>query len=376
MFVPLAYNLRSLWLRKARTALTVLGIGAVVAVYIVMTAVGGQMQHLFKTTAQPDEVIVLQAGALTPEFSQASRAAATWLATQPQVAVEGGRPVVSPELALATRAVLPGGAEADLLLRGLEPANVPFYREFSLVKGAPLAAGTSVLVGVQLARARHLQLGDVLTFERTKWTVGGLFEARGGVYEQEVWVDLDALGAAANRPDVTGFLVRTRDADAAKALVDFVTGQRGEPLQALTALAAYARVGGMSLWMSALGRFIAIIIALGAIFGGMNTMYAAVAQRGRELGVLRAVGFRSGAILLSMLLESVVVGLLGGAVGMVLAFAVARVPLNMPFLLEGGVPLTGRDLGAGLVLALLVGALGGLLPALQAGSVKVVDALR
>ncbi len=376
MLVPLSYNLRSLWVRKTRTALTVLGIGAVVAVYVVMTAVSGQMKHMFKSTAQPDEVIVLQAGALTPEFSQVSRASATWLATQPQVVSEGGRPVISPELSLATSLTLPSGELQDGMLRGLEPANVHLYREFALAEGAPLTSGTGVLVGAQLARAQHLKVGDPLRFERTDWKVIGIFTAKGGVYEQEVWLDLDALGAAANRPDVTGFMVRTGGAAQAKALVDFVGAQRGEPLQALTAEAAFARVGGMSLWMSALGRFIAIIIALGAIFGGMNTMYAAVAQRSRELAVLRAVGYRSIAVLLSMLLESVVVGILGGVAGVTLAFAVARVPLNMPFLLEGGVPLGPADLGAGVVLALLVGVLGGLLPAMQAGAVKVVDALR
>ena len=376
MLVPFSYNLRSLWVRKARTGLTVAGIAAVVAVYVVMTAVSGQMKHMFKTTAQPDEVIVLQAGAITPEFSQVSRTAATWLATQSQVASEGGRPVVSTELALASRLTLPGGRELDGLLRGLEPASVAFYREYALVDGAPLQAGTAVLVGVQLARAQGLKVGDVLSFEGAKWTVGGVFSAKGGVYEQELWVDLDALGAAANRADVTGFMVRTQSAAEAKALVDFVGNQRGEPLQALTAEASFARVGGMSLWMSALGRFIAMIIALGAIFGGMNTMYAAVAQRSRELGVLRALGYRKLSVMLSMLFESILVGVLGGAAGLVLAFAVARVPLNMPFLLTGEVPLGAGDLGAGLALGLVVGALGGFLPALQASGAKVVDALR
>jgi len=376
MLVPLSYNLRSLWQRKTRTGLTVLGIAAVVAVYVVMTAVSGQMRHLFKGNAQPDEVVVLQAGAMVPEFSQVNRAEATWLATQPQVVQVGGRPAVSPELSLSSQVTLPDGQTTNVLLRGLEPANLPSHREFALVEGQPLTGGTAVLAGVQLARSRHLKVGDVLTFERTRWTVGGLFSAQGGVYEQELWLDLDALGAAANRTDVTGFTVRTSGPAAGQALVDAILAQHSEPLQALTSEASFARVGGMSIWMATLGRFIALIIALGAVLGGMNTMYAAVAQRGRELGVLRALGYRSGAVLLSMLLESVVVGLLGGLLGVVLAFAVARAPITMPYLLEGGVPLGPRDLLAGLVLALLVGALGGLLPALQAGSVKVVDALR
>jgi putative ABC transport system permease protein len=376
MLVPFSYNVRSLWMRKTRTALTIAGIGAVVAIYIVMTAVSAQMTRMFKITPKADEVIILQAGAITPEFSQLSRAEVTWVASQTQVASEQGRPVISPELSLASHLTLPDGRGQDGMLRGIEPASLPFYREYALEEGTSLASGNGVLVGVQLARALRLKVGDTLGFERQQWPVKGLFSMKGGPSEQEVWTDLDTLCAAANRTDVTSFMVRTKSDAEALSLVAFVSNQRGEPVQALTSEMAYARVGGMSLWMSALGRFIAIIIALGAIFGGMNTMYAAVAQRHRELGVLRAIGFRAGAILLSMLSESVLVGLLGGAVGAVLAFVVARLPLNMPFLLEGGVPIHAGDVVAGLVLALLVGALGGFLPALQAGSVKGVDALR
>ena len=379
MLVPISYNVRSLMLRKARTGLTILGIASVVSVFVVMTSVSAHMKQLFKTTGQPDEVIVTQAGAIIPEFSQASRASATWLATQPQVAGVGGQPVVSPELGMSSVVTLPGGRQTrDGLIRGLEPGAVAYYREVSLTSGAPLGAAdaTRVIVGAQFARAHKLQLGDVLTFERAKWTVGGTFSAGGSVYEQEIWVDLDALSAATNRVSVTSFMVRALSDTHATALVDAIGAQRSEPLMAMTAPAAWARMGGMSVWMATLGRFIAIIIALGAIFGGMNTMYSAVAQRSREIAILRAVGYRRASVLLSMLFESVVVGLLGGVLGAVMAFGVALVPLKMPFLLEGGVLLRTPDLVAGLVLGLLVGALGGILPAAQAGALKAVDALR
>ncbi len=377
MIVPVAYNVRSLFVRKTRTLLTVLGIGAVVAVYIVMTAVSARMKTMFATTGAPDEVIVMQAGALNPEFSQVGRGELTFLASQEQVAVDHGAPVISPELSLASKATLPhGGGVADVMLRGIEPTAVRFYREVQVVEGRPLPSSGAVLVGVQLARAHGLRVGDALELEHGEWTVGGIFTAAGAVYEQEVWIDLDALAAATNRGDVTSFLVRARSPSDAEALVRAVDAQRGEPIQALTSAAAFARIGGMSIWMAALGRFIAIVIALGAIFGGMNTMYAAVAQRSREIGVLRALGYRKGAVLASMLFESVLVGLLGGAVGCALSFLIATVPLNMPFLLDGTVALGPLDLVAGMVLALVVGVIGGILPALQAAAVKIVDALR
>lgn len=262
------------------------------------------------------------------------------------------------------------------MLRGIEPESVHFYREVKVTEGSPLSSGTTVLVGVQLARAHRLKVGDTLSFERSQWTIGGLFEADGAFYEQEVWVDLDALSAAANRTEVTSFMVRCNSIADTQVMVDAINSQRTEPLLAMTSTAAFKRVGGMSIWMAALGQFIAMLIALGAVFGGMNTMYAAVATRSREIGILRAIGFRSGAVLLSMWLESMMVGMLGGLAGVLLAFAMARVPLNMPFLLERSVTLHTGDVVAGLVLALIVGGLGGLLPSLQAARVNVVDALR
>jgi putative ABC transport system permease protein len=171
-------------------------------------------------------------------------------------------------------------------------------------------------------------------------------------------------------------MVRCKSIADTQVLVDAINNQRTEPLLSMTSTAAFKRVGGMSIWMAALGQFIAIVIAFGAVFGGMNTMYAAVATRSREIGILRAIGFRSGAVLLSMWTESVLVGIMGGVAGILLAFVVAKVPLNMPFLLEGSVSLHTGDLVAGLVLALVVGGLGGLLPSLQASRLKVVDVLR
>ncbi len=376
MFVPLRYNLRSLALRRVRTALTVIGIGAVVSVYVVMSSVSDQIRTLFKQTGGPDEIIVTQAGALNAEFSSVSRASATWLRTQGRVAQDaGGVPRVSPELMLSSQLVR-NGVAGNVLLRGVSAGVMPWYQDVRVAEGGPLGPGKRIMVGRQIARARKLHVADAVDLEGERWTVAGVFTADGTVYEQEIWLDVDELGAAANRADLTHFTVWTRGAADARALVDEVNGQRAEPLQALTAEAAYARVGGMSVWMSALGKFIAIIIALGAVFGGMNTMFTAVASRAREIGILRAVGYRGGAILVSFLLESATVGLAGGVLGGALAFAVARVPLHMPYLLDGEVVIRSGDLVAGLVLSAVVSLAGGFVPALQAARVRVVDVLR
>lgn len=374
MWVPVSYNLRSLFERRGRTALTLVGIAAVVSVYIVMSSVSGQMQSLFRTTGQLDEILVMQAGSVNPEFSAVSRSSSGWLKTQDGVAQGATGPWVSAELTLASR--LEKSPPADVMLRGVDPIATTFFREIQVNSGEGPAPGKRVSVGKALARAQHLFKGDTLRFEGTDWVVAGIFDGGGSVYEQEIWVDLDDLAAATRRPGPTHFTVRAVSPEAAKGLVERVNNQHAEPLQALTSAAAYARIGGMSMWMSALGQFIAVTIALGAVFGGMNTMFSAVANRRREIGILRTVGYRPAAILVSFLFESLLIGLAGGILGAGLSFVVARLPLKIPFLIENQVGIGAAAIGSGMGLALGVALLGGLLPALQAARMQVVQALR
>lgn len=374
MWVPVSYNLRSLFERRARTSLTLVGIAAVVSVYIVMTSVSGHMQSLFRTTGQEDEILVMQAGSVNPEFSSVSRSSSGWLKTQDGVAQGASGPLVSAELTLASR--LEKAPPADVMLRGVDPIALSFFREIKAAPGEGPAPGKRVIVGNKLARAQRIAKGDTLRFEGTDWVVAGIFDGGGTVYEQEIWTDLDDLAAATRRPGPTHFTVRAQGKEAAKALVDRVNNQHAEPLQALTSAAAYARIGGMSIWMSALGQFIAVTIALGAVFGGMNTMFSAVANRRREIGILRTVGYRPAAILVSFLFESLLIGLAGGVLGAGLSFVVARLPLKIPFLIENQVGIGAGSIGAGIGLALGVALLGGLLPALSAARMQVVQALR
>ncbi len=376
MLVPLRYILRSIAQRRVRTALTVLGIAAVVAVYVVMTSVSGTMRSMFRATGQPDEVLVSQAGALTPEFSFVPRTTATWLRTFPQVAADAqGEPLVSPELALSAR-LEHQGQRKDVALRGVSASAKSVYREIALREGAWCGPGKRAMVGLQLARALNVKAGDVLHLEKEAWAVAGVFEAGGRLYEQEVWLDLDELGAASNRTDLTTVLLRVRSPELTRPLVEELAAQRRQPLQAMAARDAYARVGGMSMWAASLGQFIALIIALGAVFGGMNTMFSAVAGRVREIGILRAVGYRAPAVLLSFLAESVAIGFAGGVLGVALALVIGRVPLNMPFVVSSEMAVSPRAMVSGLILSAAVGFLGGFLPAWQASRLKIVEVLR
>lgn len=375
MWLPLSYSIRSLGRRRARTALTAFGIAAVISTFIVMTAASAKMRSMFRGAGQPDEIVVMQAGAMNPEFSSPSRASGSWLKAQGGVAqAEGAGLLVSPELSLASE--MEGGGSSPVMLRGVEPVALGFYREVNVAQGQPMAPGKRVMVGRQLARARGVTVGHRVAFEGDVWSVVGVFSARGAVYEQEIWADLDDLAAATRRSGPTHFAVRATSAAEASALVERINSQQAEPLQALPSAAAFARIGGMSIWMSSLGQFIAVVIALGAVFGGMNTMFSALASRRREIGILRAVGYRPFAILVSFLIESLLLGLSGGLLGAALAFAMARLPLRIPFLLDGEVEIGAGSLVAGLALALAVALVGGLLPSLHAARMPVIRALR
>ena len=196
------------------------------------------------------------------------------------------------------------------------------------------------------------------------------------MYDQEIWADLEDLSAASHRTTFTNYTIRANSASDAATLVETINDNRRFPLRAQLASDFYASTGGMSIWMAALGQFIALIIAIGAAFGGMNTMYSAVAGRRREIGVLRALGYGRGAVLVAFLVESLVLCLIGGAIGVVLGACLSMIPIDIPFLPASRVSLGPPQILWSLVLAISIGLLGGGLPALQAARLKVVEALR
>lgn len=373
--VPLKYIIRSLGRRKLRTLMTIVGVALVVAIYAAMSAVATTMLRSFQSTGSPDEVVVVQAGALALDFSHVNRGTLGYVQTLDGVALQGERPLVSPEMGLGCVAEV-NGEERDLTIRGVTETARSVYRQVRLVEGEWPQPGQRVAIGHTASVKLGLGLGDSLSFEGERWTIVGILDGGGRVYDQEVWTDLDDLAAAANRRTYTSFVIRAENVAAAATLVEGINDNRQFPLQAQLAPDFYARTGGMSIWMATLGQFIAIIIALGAAFGGMNTMYSAVAGRRREIGVLRSLGFSRSAILLAFLLESLALCAVGGALGLVLGLGLSLVPIDVPFLPASRVTLELPQVMWSLVLALLIGLFGGGLPSLQAARMNLVDALR
>lgn len=373
--IPLRYVWRSLGRRKLRTFMTILGVASVVAVYAAMSAVAQTMVETFRTTGTVEEVVAVQAGALTADFSRVNRDSLAYVQTLDGVASQDERPLVSPEVMLTSVAKI-GGREVDISVRGITENAPDVLRQVRLSQGSWPRAGRQVAIG-RVAMFKHgLDIGSNLELEGERWTIVGVLDGGGRVYDQEIWTDLDDLSAASHRTTYTNYTIRTVDASAAEALVESINDNRRFPLRAQLARDFYSRTGGMSIWMAALGQFIALIIAIGAAFGGMNTMYSAVAGRRREIGVLRAVGYGRGAVLVAFLVESLLICFIGGALGVILGFGLSMIPIDIPFLPASRVSLGSTQVLWSLVLAISIGLLGGGLPAFQAARLKVVEALR
>jgi ABC-type antimicrobial peptide transport system permease subunit len=368
--------LRSLARRKLRTIMTVLGVALVVAVYSAMSSVVETMIQRFKTTGALDEVVIVQSGAMTIDFSQIDRGSLTYVQTLDGLARDGDRPLVSPELCLGS-IVCVRGKETDVVVRGVtEIASVVYQQVRFADKSNWPGPAHAAYVGRALAHKLSLQTGDTLELEGERWTVAGLTDSEARVYDHEVWVDLDELAAATNRKSYSSYTLRASGATAVPALIEAVNEGRRFPLSAQTGAEFYARTGAMAMFMAYIGKFISLVIAVGAVFGGMNTMYSAVAGRRQEIGVLRALGFRRSAVLTSFVCESVAISLVGGAIGLVFGLGVSMIPVDLPMLPTGRVSLGLTQVVWSLALALLIGLVGGLLPALQASRLAVVDALR
>jgi putative ABC transport system permease protein len=373
--LPLRYFTRNLMRRKLRAAATVAGVAIAIGLYSAMSAVGSSMVSAFVSTGAADEVVISQAGSLNVEFSEIDRNTLTWVQTLEGVVQVAGRVQVSPELYLRGVGII-DGRQHDLVLRGVTETASSTYAQVTLEEGRWPGADHTVTVGRRLARRLGLAIGSTLQLENGRFTVAGILGSGGRVYDQEVWLNLDVLAAHLNRTTYSSYTLRTTSPSSAAALVATVNSSRRFPLTAMRAASFYARSGGMALAIAGVARFIGIIITIGAMLAGMNVMYSSVAARRREIGVLRALGYRRGSILAAFICESLLLCGAGGALGLLIASGIALVPLDLPYLGAQRVFIAGPQVVGGLSLAAAVGVLGGLLPALQAARLELVDALR
>ena len=387
MALPLSYNIRNLRQRWKVTLLAIFGIGLVVAVFVTLLAMENGFRIALRSTGSPLNGIVTQRGSMSELTSWINIADADVIMVDPRVARDSaGKPMASCEVViLTTKPRKADNQPANITMRGVSPEAFQVRNNVRIVAGRNFTPGLfEVIVGKKIAdRVSGLNIGDTISVQKKNFKVVGLFTADGSSFESEIWGDYDAMAPAIGRNGGCESLTLRLSNPAILAAFDKeVRANPRVQLQIDSEPKYYENLAGPTAGaLLGLAAFVAVIMGIGAVFGAMNTMYAIVAQRTREIGTLRALGFSRFSILLSFVLESVLLALIGGLLGCLVAFAMngytagtgqtqSFSEMAFAFRITPGVLITG------LVFAVIMGFIGGLLPAFRAARMPITRALR
>jgi len=386
MALPLSYNVRNVGQRWRVTLLAVGGIALVVAVFVVLIALSTGLRLALRDTGHPGNAIVVQRGSAQELTSGIGLDDVNFMSVEARVARDvAGRPLASPELVVA--ATLPRKADgvlSNVQVRGIGELAFEVRGGIRIVEGRRFTPGLSeVIVGARVReRYRGLEIGDSFRLKQRDWTVVGVFEAAGGSFESEVWGDVDVMAAAFNRRGgYQSLTMRLTDPALLPALAaDFEKNPRLQVTVKPERTYYEEQAGPVGAALLFLALFVSTVMGIGAVFGAMNTMYAVVAQRTREIATLRALGFSRASILVSFVVESLLIALAAGVLGCLLALpanGLTAATGNVTFSeLAFAFRVTPPALAAGMAFALLMGLLGGVLPAYRAARMPITQALR
>jgi ABC-type antimicrobial peptide transport system permease subunit len=386
MAIPTYYSIRNLWTRRLTTVLTIIGMALVVYVFAATEMLAEGLEKTLVETGSPDNVVVIRRSAGTEVQSGIERLPAAIVESMAGVATGlDGRPLLAKELVVLINLQKRGVAkQAQVVIRGAGPASLALRPQVRLVQGRLPRPGTAeIMAGSSIARRfQGGGLGETLRFGMRDWTVVGIFEAGTTGFNSEIWGDVDQLMAAFRRPVYSSILFRLADPAMLPTMKAAIEGDPRLTLEAKRETVYYRdQSEAMARFLRILGLTLTIIFSLGAIIGAMITMYAAVANRTTEIGTLRALGFSRSSILAAFLLESLVLGLLGGATGVLGASLMQLVTIStlnwqtfselaFSFTLTPAIAL--RSIG----FAVFMGLAGGALPAFRAARMNIVESLR
>lgn len=385
MAVPLKYNLRSLLVRRISTAMTAGGIALVVAVFVIVMAIVAGIGATITDAGAPDNMVVVRRGATTETYSLITLDQFDALRFLPAIRRDSAaNPLASPELPVQTLLQRTSGGSENIVFRGVLPVALEVHDQVHLIAGRMFRPGMNeVIVGRSLiGRYANCTLGSVLHFGRGTWRVVGIFEAQRSSFESEIWGDIHSVQDEARRGAYYACArIKLAPGADAPAFVQRVANDPRINLQAQSEPDYYRDEATVATQLRSLVMVVAVIMGIGAIFGAMNTMYAAVAARTVEIATLRALGFGPGAVMLSFLTESVVLALIAGAVGVILALPMNGFSTTFAnFATFSTMAFSFRIRPAIIIeafaFAAVMGVAGGWLPARQAMQMKVVDALR
>ncbi len=385
MALPLTYNLRSLLVRKTTTLMTALGIALTVAVLLAIQGMLAGLEASFQATGHPLHLLVLRKGSNAELNSVVTREQFQVLRGKEGIRTENGEQMISHEVVTVAALPLRGQGESNVTVRGLSLMGVRMRAEaVKLAEGRWFQPGQRELaVGLGVTRAnRDAGLGQYIQIGSTQWTVVGIFDGGQTAYQGEIWGDANQLGADADRAQaLSSVLIRAPDRDAARRLAARIQTDQRLVHEAIPEADYYLKQAAEGRLLQALGTFVAVVMAIGSIFAAMNTMYAAVARRSREIGVLRVLGFSRASILFSFVLESVLLALAGGAMACLLILPFHGLSNRLGNMTTFSMSVfqfrvTPSMIAAGLGFAALMGVVGGLWPARMAARKDPLAALR
>jgi len=386
MAIPVAYNFRNLVVRKTTTLMTALGIALTVAVLLAMMALLSGLRSTLSSSGDPLQILVMRKGSESELVSNFTREQFQDLKFKAGIArMPDGDPMASLEVVTIINLPSVDSPEgANVTVRGLLPIGIEMRRNLKITSGRWFASGhRELVIGKSVAqRYPSAAIGKRLTFGRGEWEVVGVFDAGASAQNSEIFGDLNQVSSDLDRTEVlSSALVRATDLASARALVNSINDDQRLNMNAVSEKEYYALQTQSAAPIEYLGIFVSIIMAIGSSFAAMNTMYAAVARRSREIGTLRVLGFSRGSILFSFFVESVLLACLGGVLGCILVFPLNGVTTGITSTsmfseLAFSFRVTPEIMLAGIVFASVLGAVGGLLPARMAANKEILTALR
>ena len=386
LFAIIAMSLQSIPQRFGASSVIVIGIAGVVAVLISVLAMGAGFKHTLSDSGRDDRVIVLRGGSDAELNSNLTISDIATISNAPGLAKDSqGKALFSNEVVTVVNVPKADtGTDANVTMRGVGLKVLEVRPELKIIAGTMFRPAVRELIaGVGASKQfRGLTVGSVLRLRNADWTVTGIFSSNGDVHESELLADADTVSSSIERTGYSSAVGLLTSADAFSAFKDSLTSDPQLTVDVQREKAYYAaQSAGLTNTINIVGTTVAVIMAIGAMFGALNTMYSAVAARGLEIATLRAIGFGALPVLMGVMIESLLLALLGGIIGASLAWvffnghtvstlgaAFAQVVFQLT--------VTKTLIATGIIWACVIGLLGGFFPALRAARLPVAEALR
>lgn len=385
MALPIQYNVRNVFVRWRATVATIAGVALVVAVYILVQSLAVGLEKSSRNTGGAGNVMIVRQGSTAESSSQVTREQYRLLRDLPEIARDAhGQPIISADVIVLVNLPRRGNdGESHVLIRGVSPRGIELRPQVSLVEGRWFRPGLREVVVTRRLSTRfaNFDTGQQIHIGTRKLTVVGITDGANSAFDSEVWMDADECRAMFDRNMYSSVLARVAPGIAPEMLVQHIESNKQLPLRAIEETKYYAAQTMTAMPIRILGNFLATMMSIGAIFAAMNTMYASVGARTREIGTLRVLGYRRRTILLTFIIEGTFLAVIGGIIGCALALpmhakSAAFISFESWSEMMFQFRITPQLMGQGILFAIAVGVFGSLLPAIRASRLPVISALK